>query len=96
MTLKLVGVNLKDETITNSKYYKGEIGNLDYLATNKDGEQIFGLAYIDETTCKFVPDPIFKWKVSEKILGVVEDVVTIPHAYVTVRFFLHLFLNTSL
>lgn len=88
MTLKLIGVNLKDETKTNSKYYKGEIGNLDYVATTKDGEDICGLAYIDEMTCKFVPDPILKWKLPLEMVTTIEDACTIPHIYVTVCYLL--------
>lgn len=81
VTVKYLGVNLKDETINPAIPKENEVGSIDYSGINNYAENVMGLAYLDETS-KIVEDPIFKWTLPEYFT--LEDGATIPYAYVNV------------
>lgn len=81
--IQFVSVNLLDETLLSENTDKVELGNIDYSGINSSGQKVMGLARLDKDTYKFVPDPVLSWKVPDG--WTLEDAVTIPHAYVSVR-----------
>lgn len=84
-TVNFISVNLRDETINPALPKRDEVGNIDYSGITNTGQAVMGLARLDKENNRLVTDPMFTWDLPEHFT--IEDGATVPHAYVSVRFF---------
>lgn len=77
-TMNYLSFNANVQTMN----YKSEVGNIDYSATTKTGEQVMGIARIDPISSQLILDSTLSWGFPS--LWSADEAATIPHAYVSV------------
>lgn len=83
VNFEYISANLQDVTLAPNT--SKELGNIDYSGRTASGKGVAGLAVLDSTSRKLIPDPVLYWDVPRE--WTLEDAVTVPQAYCVVNIF---------